>query len=385
MLVAAAAVASLPAAAEARPPWTECETGPVPAPSDDPPPVLGAPRFDPSLDRYVASYGAGSAVLTLDHELQEKLQALLEEYRVVAGATVLIEATTGRVLAIAEHSEDGEESARGLAFKAIGPAASIFKMVTGAALLARGVDPEELVCYHGGRHRISPKQLAEDPLRDGRCVTLSDALGLSANVVFAKLAARCLDRDALAAQAERLYFNTPIPFAMPVEVSKADFPEDPFALATTAAGFGPTRLSPFHGAVLASIVANRGRFVPPVIVADALGAEPPPEVPVRQVMSATVADTLARMMRSTVTSGTARRYFRPWRGPFRELSVAGKTGSLFEHDPFKDFTWFVGFAPVDRPQIIVASVVVNGRLWRVKAPYVAAEALRAWYAKAPAG
>jgi cell division protein FtsI/penicillin-binding protein 2 len=43
----------------------------------------------------------------------------------------------------------------------------------------------------------------------------------------------------------------------------------------------------------------------------------------------------------------------------------------------------VGFAPVDDPQVAVASVVVNERLWRVKAPYVAREALRAWFEGAP--
>jgi cell division protein FtsI/penicillin-binding protein 2 len=62
-----------------------------------------------------------------------------------------------------------------------------------------------------------------------------------------------------------------------------------------------------------------------------------------------------------------------------DIEVAGKTGSLSNHEkPFKDYSWFVGFAPADDPRIAVAAVVVNGLKWRIHAPYVAREALRAY-------
>ena len=60
--------------------------------------------------------------------------------------------------------------------------------------------------------------------------------------------------------------------------------------------------------------------------------------------------------------------------------MAGKTGSLSTHTrgPFKDYSWFVGFAPADDPQIAVAAVVVNGLKWTIHAPYVAREAFRSY-------
>ena len=61
--------------------------------------------------------------------------------------------------------------------------------------------------------------------------------------------------------------------------------------------------------------------------------------------------------------------------------MAGKTGSLSERDPFRDYSWFVGFAPVEDPQIAVAAVAVNERVWRVKAPFLAHEALKAYFAE----
>ena len=62
-----------------------------------------------------------------------------------------------------------------------------------------------------------------------------------------------------------------------------------------------------------------------------------------------------------------------------DIEVAGKTGSLSSHNrPFKDYSWFVGFAPANDPQIAVAAVVVNGLKWKIHAPFVAREALRVY-------
>jgi cell division protein FtsI/penicillin-binding protein 2 len=346
-------------------------------PAREPLPQMGEPRFDPALGRYVAPLGKGRAILTLDPRLQARLERTLASYTVPWGVTVLLEPATGRVLAMAEHSE-AEPRRRGLATTALAPAASVFKIVTAAALLEQGVRPGDEVCFHGGKHRIQPKLLADDPRRDRTCFSLSAALGHSANVVFAKLA-RGLDASALRAAAGRFLFNGEIPFPRPVEMSRAEFPDDRFKLATTAAGFGAVKLSPLHGALLAAIVANGGLFVPPALVEEVDGVPAPaPSAPVR-VVDERVAAALADMMRSTCTEGTARRAFRRPGGPLRGVAVAGKTGSLTDPSPYRDYTWFVGYAPADRPQVVVATLIVNGRLWRVRAPTVAKDALEAFF------
>ena len=48
--------------------------------------------------------------------------------------------------------------------------------------------------------------------------------------------------------------------------------------------------------------------------------------------------------------------------------------------PFRDYSWFVGYAPADRPEIAVATVIANGTVWRVHAPQVAKDALEAYFA-----
>ena len=84
------------------------------------------------------------------------------------------------------------------------------------------------------------------------------------------------------------------------------------------------------------------------------------------------------MMTRTVTHGTAKKAFWDPKGrPFLPgIAVAGKTGTLSRSNPYRRYNWWVGYAPVDDPKIAVASLVVNELKWRIKASYVAREALR---------
>jgi membrane peptidoglycan carboxypeptidase len=83
---------------------------------------------------------------------------------------------------------------------------------------------------------------------------------------------------------------------------------------------------------------------------------------------------MARMLEKTVTSGTARRVFRE-RG-FRVDDAVGKTGTLADKSPFRDYSWFVGYAPKDNPRVAVAAVVVNDPYWRIRATWLGREAMR---------
>jgi cell division protein FtsI/penicillin-binding protein 2 len=134
-----------------------------------------------------------------------------------------------------------------------------------------------------------------------------------------------------------------------------------------------------HAALLAAIVANGGVFVPAVLVDEVQGAPSPPAAEPWRVVDEAVAAALAEMMRSTVTDGTARRTFHRSNSALRGVQVAGKTGTLSDKDPYRDYTWFVGYAPADNPEVAVATVIANDRRWRVHAPAVAREALEAYF------
>ncbi|NNC04952.1 penicillin-binding protein [Corallococcus exiguus] len=363
---------------------------PMPVPSREKAPPFGKLQGLPRAQDLVAraklegnklvvkgGKNAPDQVLTIDPGLQASLTKIMQNYQVPYGAVVVLEPATGRVLAMAEHSEAKPEL-RGLPIRAVYPAASIFKIVTGSALLEAGVSADTEACFHGGKRRLNERQL-EDTERDGACYSLALAMGKSANVIFAKMTSKHLTADSLKRMAARLRFNREIPFAQPLDVSLAYIPEDGFALANTGAGFGDVYLSPLHGALLASVAANEGRWVDPVLV------EPEPFMPLPEpepVLTPTAAHELTRMLEETVTHGTARGVFRE-RG-FQVKDAVGKTGTLADREPFHDYSWFVGFAPKDNPRVAVAALIVNDPKWRIRGSYLGREALRLALERIPA-
>ena len=305
-------------------------------------------------------------VLTIDPKLQNELEATLKLYQTPWAAVVAIEPATGRVLAMAEHSEE-DPSLRGLCTQALYPAASIFKIVTASALLGKGLAAETQACFHGGKRKLTP-DLLEDGPRDSICYDLPTAMAKSANVVFAKLTAKYLSSSDLRATAKAWGFNRPLDFPVPSDVSLAGIPQDKFNLALTGAGFGDVYLSPLHGAELAAVVANGGTWRQPVLFEGESAADGP------RVVSGEIAGKLAEMMAGTIDSGTARRIFHE-RGNRLDDAV-GKTGSLADKKPFRDYTWFVGYAPRENPKVAVGAVVVNDPFWRIRATWLGREAMR---------
>lgn len=339
-----------------------------------PPPVLGAFAFDDERQRFVAPWGEHRAVLTLHPRLQKALSEALEQGRPQRGATVLLEAGTGRVLALAGY-EDGRGSDEEIALRAFAPAASIFKVPSTAALLRAGVKPDDPVCYFGGKRRLQPKHLEDDPRRD-RCVHFRDVLPFSLNAAVAKLVDKRLPAGALEAEARRFGFDRKLLFARPTETSLAHIPADRFERANAAAGFGDVRISALHGALIASIPANDGMLLWPRVIDELSGGEPRVPPSAERALPAELAKELARLMARTVDEGTGWRTFSE-RGPsLAGVRVAGKTGSLTDYEGGADYSWFVGYAPVDNPRVIVAAVIENDiQLWYVRAPEMAREAL----------
>lgn len=317
---------------------------------------------------WVGPHRDGNEPMTIAPQLQRELTDLLTLYQTPWAAVVAVEPSTGRVLAMAEHSEQ-DPGLRGLCTKALYPAASIFKIVTAAALLEAGVPPDASTCFHGGKRKLTPA-LLEDSDQDQRCDTMASAMANSRNVVFGKLAQGHLDAAKLGGMAKALRFNTALPFPVPTDVSLAAIPEDDFGLALAGAGFGDVFLSPLHGALLASAVATGGLWHDAALFECDVDAKKEPQ----RVMSPGAATKLQAMLAETVKSGTARRIFHERH--FTLDDAAGKTGSLADKQPFRDYSWFIGYAPASDPKVAVAAVVVNDPYWRIRATWLGREAMR---------
>lgn len=337
-----------------------------------------------------------TARLTVEPAMQRAAAALMTMHRLPEASIVLMDVPTGRILAYASHIEKGP--ARDLCAEATAPAASVFKVVTGAALVeTAGLGPETRECYSGGEQRIMPADLEPDPQRDRWCTTLGAAMGRSVNTVFARLALRHVKPAALEEIAHGFGFGAPVPFDVPVQASTIKLPEDNLGYARTAAGFWNTTLSPLHAAWLSSIVARGGEPIRPTIVsdvADSSGATvytASASPTLRRAILPETAQAVTTMMERTVSEGTSFRAFHDAKGKafITGITVAGKTGTLTDASAQRFYTWFTGFAPSHpapgQKQVAIGVLVVNQPTWHVKANVLAREMLRAYFAdKTPA-
>ena len=322
---------------------------------------------------------------TINPELQRDIYEYFRKKRVSYGAFVAIEPATGRVLALVSYSRNGTHRTRPVALRATFPAASIFKLITVAAALQENrITPDTTVRFRGGYHSMDRSVLSDNARRDVNHLTIEEALAKSCNHCFGKVATRWVGARTLENYTDAFGFNTPFQFELPLEMSRASIPRDPYELARTGAGFGDVYFSPLHAALVAATIANEGRMIEPYIVErieDASGRilyRPQPRL-IGNPVTPEVAREINRMMVKTTEIGTSRRSFNTFSNRYPDLDVAGKTGTLRGSDPPGNYFWFVGSAPVSRPSIAVAALVIAQDRWRVKGNDVARQALETYF------
>jgi cell division protein FtsI/penicillin-binding protein 2 len=290
-------------------------------------------------------------VTTLDTNLQEKLTAGLDRKNSRYVAIVVMDPGNGRVLAMVGFDKANPQS--NLCLRSIFPAASIFKIVTAAAAVETcGFRADTRLHFRGYKHTLYKSQLNEKIDRWSTEVEFADSFAQSINSVFGSIGIHRLGKDTLQRYAQAFAFNQPIAFELPVEPSRIAIDAEPYHLAEIASGFNnDTTLSPLHGAMIAAAILNEGRMIAPTIVERVSDGEgkllyAPREQWQSKAISPQTAATMARLMETTVESGTARRTFRgSSKVPaLAHLDIGGKTGSISSRDNEVRFDWFVGFA-----------------------------------------
>ena len=329
-------------------------------------------------NRYVEQFKSGiKTIYTIRPDLQSTMKEFFKKNRVPYAVFIAMDPTDGKILAMVEHSTL-EPRAKHLALRSTYPAASIFKLVTAsAAIEERGLSPETLIVSYD-RH---------NPIQ----TTLEKAFATSNNEAFGEIALRYLNMGTLIKYASRFQFNQRIPFEIPVQISRLKVHSErgeSHELAKLAAGFGDVGLSPLHAALIGSAIANDGRMVTPCLVERVLSPtgktlfECESKV-FAQAISSKTATQIRQMMGYTIQKGTARKAFRSARldPALRSIVVGGKTGSLTGENPRGKVSWFVGMAPLDNPEIVVSTVVVNhiAKQWLVKASHVAKKGFQTYY------
>ena len=326
---------------------------------------------------------------TLDADLQKESDSLLNHYKPDYAAIVLMDAKTGKILAMSSF-EKGNSKADNLSLRATFPAASIFKVITASAAVDKaGVSPEHRIGYNGGNYTLYKRNVLSDKVnRWTRFITLKEAFARSINTAFGRLSLETLEPKDISNYAERFMFNQVIPSDFHVELSQATVPtEKGFALTEVASGYNRfNTMSPVHGAMIAATIINDGKMIVPYIV-DSLENSNSEKVYQAQVLERgqilrpESADKVRQMMEQTVLIGTSRKTFRKLvhDKKFKEVEMGGKTGHFSGMNPKGRTDWFVGYATDQDQKIAVAAITVNVKKWTVKSSALGEMMIRKYF------
>jgi len=341
--------------------------------------TAASPRFAGDAARP----GAGLR-LTLDaaiqHVAERELARAVEASRATAGSVVILDPSTGAVLALASYPTldlnrfpDADEAHwRNRPVMDAYEPGSTYKMVTIAAALADNLlDPSDVLdCEMGGI------TLAGVRIRDHHpfgLLTLREVMARSSNVGAIKTGL-AVGEQRLHAMSRAFGFGAPTGVDLPAESPGDLRPVErwwPLTKAYVSFGQGlavtPLQLAAAFGAVADGGTLRRPHVVAEVVAggsAAGLGgaglrtpaAKSGPAVAGRPVSEATARE-LERMLEMVVRSGTGKRAAIPG------YPVAGKTGTAQKavrgagYSPTRFVASFVGFAPARRPALVAAVVV----------------------------
>lgn len=287
----------------------------------------------------------GTAVTTtIDPKLEDaEIAAMANRY----AGMVAMNPQNGQLLALA-----------GIAFSAPQPPGSTMKIITATGALAARIVTLGTTFPVATSATINGYTL-QNAGGEACGGTLLNAFAMSCNSVFAPLGVR-LGAARLVAMAEKFGFNEPPAFAgeAPSTIPSAATIGDSLAVGSSAIGQGMVLATPLEMTIAGATIAMGGKRPVPTFL---LG-QPPRFI---RVTSRHVGALVQKMMIAAVEFGTGTAAQIPG------VVVAGKTGTAEltnttttstdanappPNNPLNTDAWFVGYAPVGKPRIVVGAL-----------------------------
>ena len=338
-------------------------------------------------------------VLTIDSTVQqiaeEELQRTFDRWQPEGAVAIVMEPSSGAVLAMASRPTFDPGTVRRLEREALKRAeknralvcamepGSVLKPFVAAAVLQEGLAREETTFLCRGTWKCG-RGRPVTCLRQHGSIPLDQAVIKSCNIAVARMGAEALGKRRLYHWLHRFGFGLSTGTGFPGESSGILPPPrtwGDFAAPRISFGQGIS-VTPLQLVTAFSAIANGGVLMKPRLVQAVTASDGrilklfPPKMRWR-VLQAGVADRMRAILARVVSEGTGRQ------ARLAAYPVAGKTGTAQRpypdrrgYDPDKVVCSFVGLAPADRPRLCVLVMVdaptVGERHWggTVAAPAV---------------
>ena len=338
----------------------------------------GRPMWTDPASQQASRHGA-RVELTLDATLQQvtedELTAAVNLRQAVAGVAIVMDPSTGEILALANVPHFDPNNAeqftadqwRNRVTSDTYEPGSTFKGVLAAAAIEAGVArPDDRIFCENGSFTIG-NRVVHDHEPYG-WLTFADVIKHSSNIGAAKVGER-LGAARLGAAIQAFGFGRLTNVDLPGEVAGLVRPTDKWArihLVTTSFGQGIS-VTPLQLLRAYAAIANGGKLMRPYLVRRVVAPdgsvlrENQPQV-VGTPISAATAATVTRMLRGVVDAGTGTQ------AKIDGIPVAGKTGTAQKVDGKTGrysararMSSFVGFFPADAPRFAVLVVIDSPR------------------------
>ncbi|MCK9444205.1 MAG: penicillin-binding transpeptidase domain-containing protein [Tissierellaceae bacterium] len=305
-------------------------------------------------------------VLTIDHNIQSRARSLIDGKK---GSIVVMNPTTGEIYAMVSYpdfnisnlnenwkeiSEDMESPLINRAIQGLYAPGSVFKVITAMAALENSSYETQYNCI--GSEKIEGYVFKDYEGKAHGPIDLKGALVKSCNTYFINKSLE-IGKDTIGKISERFFFNSRIPFDLPVKSSQFPYKEmtTDVEVAAASIGQGKVLVTPLNMALIASGIANEGEVVKPILVKEIVTKDgkvlKQSDIEIlSQGINPLGANTIKDMMVEVVKSGTG------VNAKIKNVTVAGKTGTA-ENSSGKNHAWFIGFAPADNPKVAVSIVL----------------------------
>jgi len=347
----------------------------------------GASKQLPNGDvEYEQPLDGKNVMLTIDREIQfyieEALRTGYEKYKPISITAIAADPDTMEILGMASLPDydpnnywdyaKNQDAFRDNAIQSLYEPGSTFKIVTLAGAVEEGLfDPNAY--YKSGSIKYSPK---DKPIKDHNngagwgengMITYLDGLKHSSNVAFVKLGYEMLRKERLVKYINDFGFGQKTGIDLPNEVSRPYSLDWPSEVATATFGQGKVLVTPIQQVAAVAAVANGGKLMKPHLVktisdpntGDKTAVEP--EF-VRQVISPETSRKVGEYLETVVSDqviGTGRVAYTPG------YRIAGKTGTAQKvtkdeksgYAKNKYVVSFIGYAPVEKPKVVLYVVV----------------------------